>query len=325
MQERAARLTLRAVEIFAATAREGSISGAATALGNSPATVSQQLSSLEAALGVRLMDRAARPVRLTPAGETFLRRARAILSEARLAQAELARGDLARLPRLRLGMIEDFDVDVTPRLLTDLSALLSECRFTLETGPSLHLENLLERRALDVIVAASGFDAAEGIDRFPLLEEPFAIVQPADWPVTDTLPDAPYIAVSDKQLMGRQIARHLRESAEVPPHRFALDSYRAILALVAGGEGWSILPPLGWRYGAEFASGVALLPLPGASLTRRIDLSARSDVLGDIPAQIAARLAEALDDQVIAPSCARWPWLSGRLRLLTDQDERIPL
>jgi len=44
--------------------------------------------------------------------------------------------------------------------------------------------------------------------------------------------------------MGRQIAAHLARHGLKPAHRFELDSYAAILAMVAGGEGWTILTPL---------------------------------------------------------------------------------
>ena len=76
------RITLWAIEIFVATADEGSISAAARRLGTSPSTVSQQLTNLETAVGANLLLRNARPVSLTLAGEIFLRRAKAIIAEA---------------------------------------------------------------------------------------------------------------------------------------------------------------------------------------------------------------------------------------------------
>jgi DNA-binding transcriptional LysR family regulator len=62
---------------------------------------------------------------VTPAGQLFRHRAQAILNEAAEARAELAMRDLARLSRFNLGMIEDFDADVTPALLTGLAEDLS--------------------------------------------------------------------------------------------------------------------------------------------------------------------------------------------------------
>lgn len=65
------RITLWGIEVFLATADEGSISTAARRLKASASAVSQQLSNLETALGTTLLNRASRPVTLTPSGEYF--------------------------------------------------------------------------------------------------------------------------------------------------------------------------------------------------------------------------------------------------------------
>ena len=142
MATTAGRVTLWGIEVFVATAEEGAISTASRRLCTSAATVSQQLTNLEGAIGTTLLDRGARPVTLTPAGEMFLRRANTILNEAEQARAELAMADLSRLTRLRLGMIEDFDADVTPALLSEMSKDLKNCQFLLETGATHHLLEL---------------------------------------------------------------------------------------------------------------------------------------------------------------------------------------
>ena len=139
MPDKTGRITLWQVELFLATAEEGSVSAAARRLGASPSTVSQQLTTLEQALGTPVMDRTTRPVALTPAGEALKRRAQNILNEAAAARAEIAGGDMAALTSLRLGMIEDFDADVTPRLLSSMAGELSACQVLLETGASHRL------------------------------------------------------------------------------------------------------------------------------------------------------------------------------------------
>ena len=122
------RLTLWGIEVFLATAEEGAISAAARRLGTSPSVVSQQLTLLEADLDVDLLDRSKRPIALTAAGELFRKRAQTIFSEAQRARAEVSSHDLMRLSHLHLGMIEDFDSDVTPRLSADMAARASSRR-----------------------------------------------------------------------------------------------------------------------------------------------------------------------------------------------------
>lgn len=315
MIEAQGRVTLWAIEVFLACAEEGAISAAARRLGVSPSAVSQQLASLEAALGAVLMDRTARPMGLTPAGAMFRRHAQIMLNTEAEARAELALADLSGLTTLRLGMIEDFDAEVTPRLLTGLAQDLKGCRFLLETGASHRLHEALADRALDLIVAADGVepDGQDWREVHPLLAEPFVAVAPRGMAA---VPDEPFIQYTARHLMGRQIAAHLGRQNIRLRTRYELDSYRAILAMVAAGEGWTILSPLALLHGSRFREAVEVRPLPGAPLSRSLSLSARAGVLKDIPAQVALRLRAQLAVQVVEPALADWPWMAGALRVL---------
>lgn len=317
MAETSGRVTLWGIEVFLAIAEERSISVAARRLGASPSAVSQQLSNLEAALGAGLVDRSARPFALTPAGELFRRRARAILDEAELAQGELAQADLSQLPRLRLGMIEDFDADVTPRLLARMADELTGTRFLLETGPSHRLNDQLDARGLDVIVAADMGAPADWMEVHPLIEEPFIAAVPRGAGHTlEALRALPLIQYTPRHYMGRQIAEHLARQDITLAHRFELDSYHAIMAMVAEGVGWTILTPLGILRAHRFVEAVDIHPLPVAPLSRRISLSARQGVLGSVPAQMADRLRPLLSEMIVAPALARYGFLHGALEVL---------
>ena len=314
MASTAGRITLWGVEVFVATAEETSISAAARRLGTSAATVSQQLTNLEGAVGATLLNRSERPVTLTPAGEMFLRRANNILNEADQARAELAMADLSQLTRFRLGMIEDFDADVTPRLLSLMGDELKSCQFLLETGASHRLYDLLDARALDVIVAADMGSAGEGMEVHPLLTEPFVVAVPKGSGITD-LRRMPLIQYTTRHYMGRLIAAHLARQNLTLAHRFELDSYHAIMAMVAQGAGWTILTPLGWLRAQRFQAQVDVLPLPFAPLSRTITLTARRGVLGDMPSGMVARLKPLLSEMIVAPAVAQFPWLASDLQV----------
>ncbi|WP_212524480.1 LysR family transcriptional regulator [Actibacterium sp. MT2.3-13A] len=315
------RITLWGIEVFLATAEEGAVSAAARRLGASPSAVSQQLTALEAALGTALVDRATRPVALTPAGEIFRRRARRILAEAQQARAEVAAQDLAALTHFRLGMIEDFDADVTPRLLSDMAGELRTCQFTLETGASHRLFDALEAGALDVIVAADMGATAEWMELHPLLQEPFVAAVPkgridAGADVLAQLQALPLIQYTQRHHMGRQIAAHLALQNLTLARRFELDSYHAIMAMVAGGAGWTILTPLGYLRAQRFRDRAELMPLPCAPLRRRISLNARRGALQDMPARVAGRLRPLLQEMIVSPATAQMPWLAAELKVL---------
>jgi DNA-binding transcriptional LysR family regulator len=314
------RITLWELEVFVATSEERSISAAARRLGASASSVSQQLSNLEAAVGTLLLNRRERPVTLTPAGEMFRKRAYTILNETVEAKAELAKLDPAALTQLRLGMIEDFDASVTPLLLAHLASGMSSTQFLLETGASHRLYDLLDTRGLDLIVAADMGAAADWMEIHPLLCEPFVAVAPKG-AATGRDPLArlkamPLIEYTKRHHMGRVLADHLARQNLTLAHRYELDSYHAILAMVASGAGWTILTPLGVTAAQRFLDQVDILPLPFAPLSRTISLSARRGVLGDMPAMIAEELRKLLQDQVVEPARLRMPWLEDSLRLL---------
>ncbi|RYH08907.1 LysR family transcriptional regulator [Tropicimonas sp. IMCC6043] len=321
MTDTAGRVTLWGIEVFLAVAEERSVSAAARRLGASPSGVSQQLSNLETALGRVLIDRSHRPAQLTAAGGIFRKRAQRIWDEAMRARVELAAGDLRNLTDLRLGMIEDFDADVTPRLISEMAEELGECRFLLETGASHRLLDLLEARALDVVVAAELEGAAAGwAEVHPLLEEPFIAAVPKGFePGADVLGglrSLPFLHYTQRHLMGRQISAHLTQNRIELSRRFELDSYHAIMAMVASGAGWTILTPLGYLRARRFRDDADVLPLPMAPLSRRISLVARSEQLQDMPSRLVERLRPLLREMILAPAIERMPWLEGDLRVL---------
>lgn len=314
------RITLWGIEVFVATAEEGAISAASRRLATSAATVSQQLTNLEGAIGTTLLDRGARPVTLTPAGEMFLRRANTILNEAEQARAELAMADMSRITRLRLGMIEDLDADVTPALLSQMSTELKNCQFMLETGASHHLKEQLEARALDVIVVAEQGHPTPDMEVYPLLHEPLVAAVPkgsmqgAD--VAKDLRRTPMIQYTTRHYMGRMVSDQLAQNGIVLPHKFELDSYHAIMAMIAGGAGWSILSPLAWMRAGRFRDHVDLIELPFANISRTISLTARKDVLASMPDTIACQLRPLLQNMIVDPAVAQHPWLAEKLYLV---------
>jgi DNA-binding transcriptional LysR family regulator len=124
------------------------------------------------------------------------------------------------------------------------------------------------------------------------------------------------ILYTARHLMGRQIAAHLRRLGMKPAYRFELDSYAAILAMVAGGEGWTILTPLALHQARAFRPKVEVRPLPFAPLSRTLALSARAGILREVPAQIAARMRPLIAEKVIGPALTDCPWLAPALRVL---------
>lgn len=301
-----------------AAADERSISAAAKRLGASPSAVSQQLTNLEGAVGATLLQRNSRPIQLTPAGEIMHRRAQIILNEAAQARAELAMANLSALTRFRLGMIEDLEADVTPQLLTHMAGELKGCQFLLETGASHALYDQLDARALDVIVAAELGAESDWVEVHPLMREGFVVAAPRgvihrDGDILRQLKRMPLVQYTQRHYMGRLVNAHLARQNITLTHRFEIDSYHALLALVGQGTGWAILPPLALMRARRFADQIDVMELPFEPLTRTISLTARKGILQDMPARVAETLRPILKDTIVDPAIARYPFLQDDL------------
>lgn len=83
-------LDLRRLRILRDLEVRGTLSAVASGLGYTPSAVSQQLAVLEGEVGVRLVEKVGRGVRLTDAGRLLARHARVLLSAAETASADLA-------------------------------------------------------------------------------------------------------------------------------------------------------------------------------------------------------------------------------------------
>ena len=313
-------ITIRSLELFEAIVRLGSVVEAARACGLSLPAASQQISNLEMSLGVTLLDRSHRPLTPTPAGRLYLARVRDALGQLRRASAELAVPDVAHLTSLKLGMIDDFDIEITPDLVRALARNLENCKFSLSTRPSHQLLSLLAEGALDIGVAATPETAVAGTTQYTLLREPFVLVTPAGFRAggsgADVLPQLPLLRYDRGQMLGRQIESYLARHRLCPPDRFEIDSNQSIMALVASGAGYSITTPLALIRAREFLSKVTISPLPLDPLSREIALYAREDLPGSIGSEMAASMRVIIRERLIAPMTGLAPWLDAEFRLI---------
>ena len=316
-------VTLRGLEVFEALAASGSVAEAAQATGLSQPAVSQQMRNLEAALGSELVDHGKRPMRLTVAGRSFLARTEAVLSELRLAQAELTVMDLSHLDTLSVGLIDDFDNDLTPRLVTILADSMTQARFKMITAPSHEISDAMVAGDLHVAIAASTGASHAQITEHPLVCDPFILVTPSDLeldggdPLT-VLRDVPFLRYASEQLIGTQIEAHLAAQNLEFEHRFEMGSHLALMAMVARRIGWAITTPLGYMRAIRFHDDITAHPLPFAPFSRTISLFAGSDWSDHVPLEIAQIMRQLVQTHMIEPALARLPWLSDSLTLIED-------
>jgi DNA-binding transcriptional LysR family regulator len=314
-------VTLRGLEVLAALAERGSVAQAAEATGLSQPSVSQQLGNLEKALGLDLVDRTRRPLRLTPAGRAFYARAEVALRELRQAASALTVMDLGHVTTLSMGLIDDFDNDLTPQLASILADSLTRSRFKLVTAPSHEISDALENGALHIAVAANTGKVLAGVTEFPLLRDPFVLAVPRSmrWQSgdgVDELAQEPLIRYAAEQLISRQIEAQLARHGLSAEARFEIGSHLALMAMVARGTGWAVTTALGYMRAVRYHDQIALHPLPFGDAARTISLFAGDDWAETIPRDLTKTMRRLLQELMIAPAHATEPWLQDSLHLL---------
>jgi len=132
---------LNDIMVFARVARERSFTRAAEALGMPKSTVSERVARLEAQLGVRLLERTTRSLRLTVSGEAYFARVARIVQE--LEEAEAAVTAAHKLPRGVLRV-------ASPLLFAQvfLADVVSEY---LMKFPEVHVELVAADRSFDIL------------------------------------------------------------------------------------------------------------------------------------------------------------------------------
>jgi DNA-binding transcriptional LysR family regulator len=160
-------IDLNAWRDFEAVVRAGTITAAARLLGAPKSSVSKRLQDLEAALGVRLIERSTRSLRLTQEGEAFHARVLRVLADADEAIALLRAGTQVPSGHLRL---------CTPVLLGHAFMGQFAAAFRAR-NPLTTLEVVLLDRRVDLV--EEGFDAAIRVGQLPdsnLIVRPLAEV-----------------------------------------------------------------------------------------------------------------------------------------------------
>jgi DNA-binding transcriptional LysR family regulator len=163
-------LEVRQLRYFVAVAEELHFGRAAGRLGMAQPPLSRAIRDLERQLGVELLERTTRQVRLTAAGEVLLRDARTAL-EAVTAAARRARQAGRPSPRLRVALKADVDGGLLPQILDAYCADDAALPPELVLGGFGEQPQALRDGRADVGLLLCPFDD-HGLDSEPLLTEP---------------------------------------------------------------------------------------------------------------------------------------------------------
>ena len=137
--------------VFLEAARSGSLTQAAQRLNTVQPNVTARIRKLEQALGAKLLQRHARGVRPTPAGEAALgiaTRVSAVMEDLRV---EFPTRGAVRRAKIRVGAIETVAASHLQPLVVDFTRRHPNVEMSVHTASSLTLLKQLSQRELDVV------------------------------------------------------------------------------------------------------------------------------------------------------------------------------
>lgn len=282
MELRCIALNLNQLRYFVSVAETGSFTKAAMNHYVSQTAITQQIHSLEDAVGAKLLDRNSRPATLTPAGKVFLKEARELLSRMDAALMRTREASTGLEGELRLGYTKGYEHSDLPKYLrsfhheypnvlischrcdTDMLAagLISGDYDVIFTWDSTNLrqEEALEVKVVEhvplrvALYANHPLAHKKELTRRDLKQENILFMSPSG--TGESFGDAFYIKLY--QQAGYQPNILLRSN-----------DMESILMMVAAEEGISIVPEYShpWDVGTE---NVVFVPLSGEGETEEI-------------------------------------------------------
>src|SRR5215213_6992123 len=169
----------RLLATFREVAVRGSFSAAADALGFTQPAISQHISRLEKTLDTKLLERDARSVRPTLAGEALLRGADGVLEQLRRLESDVRAAAGQARPALRVGAFQTTAAGLLPGAVADLRSRHPDVLIDLAIlDPSPALDRLAAG-TLDVAMviesSLSPVTPTEGIEFVHVFEDPMMV------------------------------------------------------------------------------------------------------------------------------------------------------
>lgn len=251
-------LDAHALRVVRAVHESGSITAAAASLGYSQPAVSQQLKRLEQRLGLAVIERVGRGVRLTEAGLVLARHAVTVATA-----LDAAAGEIAELQGLRSGLVRlvafpSASATLVPSLLARMKEKHGQISITyLEAEPPEAVATVRENRAdLAITFSYPGDrvdphrESAQGLRVATLRRDEMMLVLPVGHPLAGAEAPIDLGDLADENWVAGcpRCRGHLLDLCDrrgfAPRISYETDNVAAVFGLVEAGIGVALLPAL---------------------------------------------------------------------------------
>jgi LysR family pca operon transcriptional activator len=180
------RVKFRHLQTFVEVARQKSVQKAADLLHVSQPAVTKTIRELEEALGVAVLERDGRGIRITRHGEVFLRHAGAALSALRQGLDSVSQERFGEAPPIRIGALPTVSTRIMPRAMELFLKEDTWSRIKVVTGENAVLLEQLRVGDLDLVVGRlAGADKMTGFSFEHLYSEQVVFVVRSGHPLLE--------------------------------------------------------------------------------------------------------------------------------------------
>ncbi len=249
-------MTLTELKYVVAVAREKHFGKAAEACFVSQPTLSVAIKKLEDELEVRLFERNANEVTVTPIGSEVVRQAQSVLEQAANVKEIARRGKDPLAGPLRLGVIYTIAPYLLPALVRQCIDRTPQMPLLLQENFTVKLLEMLRMGEIDCAILAEPFPDS-GLVVVPLYDEPFMAAVPShhslaqqDTVTTEQLKDETLLLLGTGHCFRDHVLEvcpefaRLSSSAEGIRKSFEGSSLETIKYMVAAGMGVTLVPRL---------------------------------------------------------------------------------
>lgn len=239
----------RLLQVFAVVAEELHFGRAAQRLHLSQPPLSQSVRKLEEELGVQLLERTTRTVKLTAAGAELQRRIRQMAVEHEATVRHVRQAASGEAGQLTIGLTPSAAYSNVPQALFVFRQRFPGVVLDLQEMNSSEMPEALHQRRLDLALLRPPFADAD-LSPLPLFSEPMVLalrrghpLASKRWVTMEQVLDLPLVGYArDRSRYFSQVLRQMVEAAGKPANIVQESMIPTILTLVEAGFGAAVVP-----------------------------------------------------------------------------------
>lgn len=284
-------LDIRSLETFLAICNAGGFGAAARSLGVSQSAVSQQMSRLEAGLGIKLLERDVHGFRILPAGRTLQHHARRVMQELADTQRAMREFSGVKLANLSVRIMDSLSKILSSEVAYALQGVAEQLQIT-AAAVHRHREDFLSGQA-DILITSLEFDPLD-FEIHPIAIEPLVLIVPkgtvstTEYELDDLASTLPFVHYTDQRYLAAIADRYLARQMVNVVRSIAVDQATAVIDTVRYGHAWAITSPFSLLDPTFEAAEIDVLSLPQPVPRRPISLVNRAGPLSTTALALAS-------------------------------------